>query len=158
MKVTLDCVTVICLLPAALMALPLRPLSRRAGRGGAQCVRRMHVWLRQWKSLPSERPHIRAHNLRVIVFGTILSAIRRRSQQCAPTQWGVHMNAAESKALKKGSRVYWRGNAGDSGHITERVGTPLQLLGITVTWRPYIMAICATFIERARVGRINLSG
>src|SRR5262245_39486388 len=23
---------------------------RRAGRGGAQCVRRMHVWLRQWKS------------------------------------------------------------------------------------------------------------
>jgi hypothetical protein len=29
------------------------------------------------------------------------------------------MNAAESKALKKGSRVYWRGNAGDSGHVTE---------------------------------------
>jgi hypothetical protein len=30
----------------------------------------------------------------------------------------------------------------------KRVGTRSQLLGITVTWRPYIMAICATFIER----------
>ena len=29
------------------------------------------------------------------------------------------MNAAESKALKKGSRVYWRGNADDSGRVTE---------------------------------------
>jgi hypothetical protein len=29
------------------------------------------------------------------------------------------MNAAESKALKKGSRLYWRGNAGDSGQVTE---------------------------------------
>ena len=28
------------------------------------------------------------------------------------------MNAAESKALKKGSRVYWRGNDGDSGRVT----------------------------------------
>jgi hypothetical protein len=30
------------------------------------------------------------------------------------------MNAAESKALKKGSRVYWRKNAGDSGHVTDQ--------------------------------------
>ena len=29
------------------------------------------------------------------------------------------MNAVESKALKKGSRVYWRGNADDSGRVTE---------------------------------------
>ena len=29
------------------------------------------------------------------------------------------MNVAESKALKKGSRVCWRGDAADSGVITE---------------------------------------
>ena len=29
------------------------------------------------------------------------------------------MNAAESKGLKKGNRVYWRGDATDSGIITE---------------------------------------
>jgi hypothetical protein len=29
------------------------------------------------------------------------------------------MNAAESKALKKGSRVYWRGNVDDSGRVTD---------------------------------------
>ena len=29
------------------------------------------------------------------------------------------MTAAESRALKKGSRVYWRGDAADGGSITE---------------------------------------
>ena len=29
------------------------------------------------------------------------------------------MTAAESKGLKKGSRVYWRGDATDGGRITE---------------------------------------
>jgi hypothetical protein len=29
------------------------------------------------------------------------------------------VTAAESKCLKKGSRVYWRGDAADSGLITE---------------------------------------
>jgi len=29
------------------------------------------------------------------------------------------MNVAESKGLKKGNRVYWRGDATDSGIITE---------------------------------------
>jgi hypothetical protein len=29
------------------------------------------------------------------------------------------MNAAESKGLKKGNRAYWRGDATDSGIITE---------------------------------------
>jgi hypothetical protein len=29
------------------------------------------------------------------------------------------MTANESKALKKNSRVYWRGNAADSGVVTE---------------------------------------
>ena len=29
------------------------------------------------------------------------------------------MTVAESKTLKKGTRVYWRGDAADSGSITE---------------------------------------
>jgi len=29
------------------------------------------------------------------------------------------MNVAESKGLKKGNRVYWRGDATDSGIVTE---------------------------------------
>ena len=29
------------------------------------------------------------------------------------------MTAAESKDLKKGSRVYWRGDAADAGGVTE---------------------------------------
>ena len=29
------------------------------------------------------------------------------------------MTVAESKSLKEGSRVYWRGDANDSGRITE---------------------------------------
>ena len=29
------------------------------------------------------------------------------------------MTAAESKGLKKGSRVYWRGDAADGGSITQ---------------------------------------
>ena len=29
------------------------------------------------------------------------------------------MTVTESKALRKGARVYWRGNAADSGIITE---------------------------------------
>ena len=29
------------------------------------------------------------------------------------------MNATESKGLKKGDRVYWKGDAADSGAVTE---------------------------------------
>jgi hypothetical protein len=32
---------------------------------------------------------------------------------------GMTMTASESKGLKKGTRVYWRGDAADSGIITE---------------------------------------
>jgi len=32
---------------------------------------------------------------------------------------GATMTVDESKALKKGTRVYWRGDAADSGIITE---------------------------------------
>ena len=39
------------------------------------------------------------------------------------------MTAAESKALKKGSRVYWRGEAADSGIITER-----SWHAVTIVW------------------------
>ena len=39
------------------------------------------------------------------------------------------MNAAESKGLKKGSRVYWRGDANDGGIITE-----LSWDAVTIAW------------------------
>jgi hypothetical protein len=39
------------------------------------------------------------------------------------------MTVAESKGLKKGSRVYWRGHADDSGHITE-----ISWDAVTIAW------------------------
>ena len=39
------------------------------------------------------------------------------------------MTAAESKGLKKGSRVYWRGDATDGGRITE-----ISWDGVTIAW------------------------
>jgi hypothetical protein len=39
------------------------------------------------------------------------------------------MTAAESKDLKKGSRVYWRGNADDRGRITE-----ISWDAVTIAW------------------------
>ena len=39
------------------------------------------------------------------------------------------MNAAESKGLKKGNRVYWRGDATDSGIITE-----MSWDAVTIAW------------------------
>ena len=39
------------------------------------------------------------------------------------------MNAAESKGLKKGSRVYWRGDATDGGIITE-----MSWDAVTIAW------------------------
>jgi hypothetical protein len=39
------------------------------------------------------------------------------------------MTVAESKSLKKGSRVYWRGHADDSGHITE-----ISWNAVTIAW------------------------
>ena len=39
------------------------------------------------------------------------------------------MTAAESKGLKKGSRVYWRGDAADRGNITETSWD-----AVTITW------------------------
>jgi hypothetical protein len=39
------------------------------------------------------------------------------------------MNAAESKGLKKGNRVYWRGDANDGGIITE-----MSWDAVTIAW------------------------
>ena len=39
------------------------------------------------------------------------------------------MNAAEFKGLKKGSRVYWRGDATDGGIITE-----MSWDAVTIAW------------------------
>jgi hypothetical protein len=39
------------------------------------------------------------------------------------------MIATESKDLKKGARVYWQGNAADSGTITEKSWD-----AVTITW------------------------
>ena len=39
------------------------------------------------------------------------------------------MNATESKGLKKGDRVYWKGDAADSGAVTEKSWD-----AVTITW------------------------
>jgi hypothetical protein len=39
------------------------------------------------------------------------------------------MTVEESKALKKGSRVYWRGDAADSGIVTETSWD-----AVTISW------------------------
>ena len=39
------------------------------------------------------------------------------------------MTVSESKGLKKGNRVYWRGNAADSGIVTETSWD-----AVTITW------------------------
>ncbi len=39
------------------------------------------------------------------------------------------MTAAESKGLKKGSHVYWQGNADDRGSITE-----MSWDAVTIVW------------------------
>ena len=39
------------------------------------------------------------------------------------------MNANESKGLKKGTRVWWRGDAADSGVVTETSWD-----AVTITW------------------------
>jgi hypothetical protein len=49
-------------------------------------------------------------------------AIRRHNEERSVT-------AAESKGLKKGSRVYWRGDAADGGSITE-----MSWDAVTIAW------------------------
>jgi hypothetical protein len=42
---------------------------------------------------------------------------------------GATLNVAESKDLKKGSRVYWRGDAADGGRVTE-----MSWDAVTIAW------------------------
>ena len=42
---------------------------------------------------------------------------------------GATMTVTESKGLTKGTRVYWRGNAADSGVITE-----ISWDAVTIAW------------------------
>ena len=49
-----------------------------------------------------------------------MRASRQRSEQ---------MTVTESKDLKKGTRVYWRGDAADSGIVTET-----SWAAVTITW------------------------
>ena len=58
------------------------------------------------------------------------------------------MNAAESKSLKKGSRVYWLADANDGGVVTGISGMQLRLPGTMVMWPPYTMGICARSSKR----------
>ena len=46
------------------------------------------------------------------------------------------MTAAESKDLRKGTRVYWQGDANDSGTITEKSWD-----AVTITWNNGHVAI-----------------
>jgi hypothetical protein len=46
------------------------------------------------------------------------------------------MTPAESKDLKKGARVYWHGDAADSGTITEKSWD-----AVTITWKNGHVAI-----------------
>jgi hypothetical protein len=47
------------------------------------------------------------------------AAIRGRAWMDACSRIGATMTVDESKALKRDARVYWRGNAADSGIVTE---------------------------------------
>ena len=49
------------------------------------------------------------------------------------------MTATESKDLEKGARVYWRGDAADSGTITEKSWDAVTP-GTMVMWLLFTMA------------------
>src|SRR4030095_16483978 len=76
------------------------------------------------------------------------------------------MNAAESKGLKKGNRVYWRGDANDGGIITEMSWDAVTIAWDNGQWPPYTMGTCARSSEREQslllcrycVGRSSASG
>ena len=62
------------------------------------------------------------------------------------------MTVAESKSLKEGSRVYWRGDANDSGRITETSWDAVTIAWDNGQWPPYTMATCAKSSERRHAG------
>jgi hypothetical protein len=56
----------------------------------------------------------------------LLAVLRARPQATG----GATMTVTESKDLKKGTRVYWRGNAADSGLITATSWD-----AVTIAWK-----------------------
>jgi hypothetical protein len=70
---------------------------------------------RESKNLLNAKPNVQ---LRLKAH---LTMIRRNEERS--------MNAAESKGLKRGSRVYWRGDATDGGIITDKTWD-----AVTIAW------------------------
>src|ERR1700709_2296874 len=69
---------------------------------------------------------------------------------CATTGDGkATMTVTESKGLKKGTRVYWRGDAADSGVVTET-----SWAAVTITWDNGQVAICLRLMEGADVYQV----
>ena len=63
------------------------------------------------------------------------------------------MKVDESKKLKKGTRVCWRGHAADSGIVTETSWDASQSLGTMDRWPACTMETCARF-SGCRQGRL----
>ena len=68
---------------------------------------------RETKNLRNAKPNVRPRLVAHL-------AIRRHNEERGVT-------AAESKGLKKGSRVYWRGDAADGGSVVEMSWGPTEL-------------------------------
>ena len=58
------------------------------------------------------------------------------------------MTVTESKGLKKGTRVYWQGDAADSGVITETSWDAVTIAWNNGKWPAYATGTCAKFTER----------
>ena len=64
------------------------------------------------------------------------------------------MNAAESKSLAKGTRVYWQGNAADGGTVTETTWD-----AVTITWDNGHVAVVhhGDMREVMRTSKLNIA-
>jgi hypothetical protein len=60
---------------------------------------------------------------------------------------GATMKVNKSKDLKKGTRVYWRGDAADSGIITETSWDAVTITWAMGRWPACTMGTCAKFSE-----------
>ena len=68
------------------------------------------------------------------------------------------MTAAKSKDLKKGARVYWRGDADDGGIVTHRSWDAVTIAGITVMWLLFITATCVKSCRRKHRDKRAIKG
>ena len=64
-----------------------------------------------------------------LAAGNVRYGVERTSRGLENAQGGEVDEVAESKGLKKGNRVYWRGDATDGGIITE-----MSWDAVTITW------------------------